>query len=85
MTVQCSKCGQEWPRDPALEVTCPTCHAPVGVRCRRPSGHGGNFVSVHPARDREAMHRGFLRPCVRDSAPRATGARQPPGQTALGL
>jgi len=23
MTISCSRCGEEWPRDPALEVVCP--------------------------------------------------------------
>lgn len=55
MSVRCHLCGEEWPREPALEVACPTCKAPVGERCRRPSGHRGNFVGLHPARDREAM------------------------------
>jgi hypothetical protein len=39
MPVTCSECGEAWPRDPALEVRCPTRHAPVGVKCQRPSGH----------------------------------------------
>lgn len=60
MTVTCSNCGEEWPRDPALEVPCPTCHAPVGVKCRGPSGHP---CELHASRDRAAMGAGFLRPC----------------------
>ena len=60
MSVVCHKCGRTWPRDPALEVACPTCHAPVGVKCRRPSGHG---CDIHTARDRAAMDAGLLRPC----------------------
>ena len=53
--VRCTNCGQEWPRDPALEVPCPVCRAGIGQICRRPSGHrvfGGAF---HPDRDRLAM------------------------------
>lgn len=50
--VTCAACGQTWPRDPALEVVCPTCHAAIGVRCRRPSGHGCN---LHAERDRKAL------------------------------
>jgi hypothetical protein len=39
MTVVCLKgCEREWPRDPILEVGCPVCHAPVGAKCRNPSG-----------------------------------------------
>jgi hypothetical protein len=63
MTVRCSRCGQEWPRDPALEVPCPTCLAPVGQRCRRPGGYTGNFVGVHAARDQAAMQAGLLAQC----------------------
>lgn len=58
--VTCSRCGQSWPRDPALEVACPECLAPVGVRCRRPSGHGRE---LHHGRDRAAMAAGLLQPC----------------------
>ena len=59
MTVTCSKCGEEWPRDPALEVECPTCHAPPGEMqaAIRPS------LRVTPSRDQAAMDAGFLRPC----------------------
>jgi DNA-directed RNA polymerase subunit RPC12/RpoP len=60
MTVACSQCGEEWPRDPALEVPCPTCHARVGVKCRRPSGHP---CELHASRDQAAIDAGFLRPC----------------------
>ena len=60
MTARCNNCGEEWPRDPALEVGCPACHATAGVQCRRPSGHA---CAVHAERDRLAMTRGFLAPC----------------------
>ena len=41
MTVHCQKpgCTVSWPRDPVLEVPCPSCKANVGVWCRKPSGH----------------------------------------------
>ena len=60
MSVTCSNCGEEWPRDPALEVPCPTCYALVGVKCRRPSGHA---CELHHSCDQAAMDAGFLRPC----------------------
>ena len=68
MTVSCSACGQEWSRDPALEVQCPKCAAKVGHHCRvrRPSGHTCNFGNktlIHPARDQLAMDLGFLQRC----------------------
>ena len=55
MTVSCSNCGQSWERDPALEVSCPVCHADVGERCKRPSGHTVWGGQPHPERDRLAM------------------------------
>jgi hypothetical protein len=68
MTVSCSACGQQWPRDPALEVGCPTCNARVGPYCssHRPSGYRIRFGStlIHPARDRLAMDLGFLQRCT---------------------
>lgn len=58
--VACSRCGQSWPRDPALEVICPQCHAPIGTPCHRPSGHG---CALHAARDQAAMDAGKLVKC----------------------
>ena len=84
MTVRCSQCGQEWPRDPALEVACPTCLAGVGQRCRRPGGYTGNFVGVHASRDRAAMQAGFLQPCPAASRDGKKNSPPPPqGQLAL--
>jgi predicted nucleic acid-binding Zn-ribbon protein len=52
VTVQCSTCGEQWERDPALEVDCPACGADVGSQCRRPSGHP---CAVHAGRDKRAL------------------------------
>jgi len=64
MTVSCSRCNEEWERDPALEVVCPTCNSRIGYFCghKRPSGHKVRFGStlIHTARDRLAMDLGFL-------------------------
>lgn len=62
---RCSKpgCNVEWDRDPALEVECPDCKAQVGSGCRRPSGHGGNFVDLHAARDLAADAAGAYGTC----------------------
>lgn len=38
MSVSCV-CGTEFPRDPRLEIACPSCEAKAGQECRRPSGH----------------------------------------------
>ena len=38
----------------------PSCQAPVGVKCRRPSGH---VCGIHADRDQLAMQMGFLRKC----------------------
>lgn len=37
----CRECDHVFPRDPVLEVSCPVCEAPVGVKCASvaPSGH----------------------------------------------
>lgn len=64
MTAHCLKgCGKTWPRDPVLEVACPTCNAPVGRRCKRPSGHGVWGGQPHPARDVLADRCGFYGAC----------------------
>lgn len=49
----CAKpgCDRSWARDPVLEVACPDCRAPVGARCRRPSGHAGPLIDLHAGRD----------------------------------
>ena len=49
----CAKpgCHLRYTRDPVLEVACPDCKAPIGVGCRRPSGHSGPFVELHASRD----------------------------------
>ena len=52
MAVTCRNCGQEWERDPAVEVACPTCTAEVGQNCQRPSGHP---CRIHAERDRRAL------------------------------
>ncbi|MEL7464851.1 MAG: hypothetical protein AAFN79_12330 [Pseudomonadota bacterium] len=63
MTVRCQRdgrCGKEWPRDPVLEVPCPSCNAPVGVKCRRPSGHR---CDPHAPRDILADQQGHYGTC----------------------
>ena len=60
MTVFCTYCGEGWPRDPALEVTCPSCsRGGGGRRCVRPSGHEGE---IHADRDRRAMDERAIAP-----------------------
>lgn len=63
--VYCQKpgCGRSWPRDPALEVPCPDCTAPVGSPCRRPSGHRVFGHGVHGARDLAADAAGKYEIC----------------------
>jgi len=65
MTVICSFCGDQWPRDPALEVRCPSCDRGPGRRCVRPSGHE---CDVHAERDRLALEQGWIKPCSTLSA-----------------
>jgi hypothetical protein len=56
-------CDRAWPRDPVFEVACPACHAGVGQRCKRPSGHRVFAGDVHPERDRLADRGGHYGPC----------------------
>jgi hypothetical protein len=63
VTVQCTGCGQIWPRDPILEVACPTCHARIGRRCKRPSGHQAG--EYHTARDLLAISASLAMATVR--------------------
>jgi hypothetical protein len=65
MTISCNRrgCDRTWPRDPVLEIECPSCGAGVGTKCKRPSGHGGNFVHPHHRRDRLAVAEGHYGNC----------------------
>lgn len=75
MPARCLRCGQEWARDPALEVPCPVCHAGVGQPCRRPSGH--EAPDVHRDRDQLALEQGFIQPCPGRSGNRVVPASAP--------
>jgi hypothetical protein len=59
---RCNRCGETWPRDPALEVVCPVCHAGVGKPCMRPSEH--KAFRLHAERDVAAMAAGVLKKCT---------------------
>lgn len=72
--VQCAWCRGAWPCDPALEVPCPACQAPAGVKCRRPSGHG---CDLHATRDREALRLGIYARCPGPGEPTAAAAAWP--------
>ncbi len=66
MSVPCGKgCGKTWLRDPVLEVACPTCHAPAGQRCKRPSQHRVFGGEPHDARDVLAWREGHYGECPR--------------------
>lgn len=62
MSVTCARCSETWPRDPALEVACPECRAPIGRWCKRPSEH--RAPGLHAGRDRAAMEMGLLKKCA---------------------
>ncbi|WP_443029628.1 zinc finger domain-containing protein [Sphingomonas sp. TX0522] len=72
-------CERSWPRDPVLEVRCPDCAAPIGVRCRRPSGHSGPFVGLHASRDLLADRQGAYGACPLGTC----GLQEPARQAAL--
>lgn len=59
--VKCLACGEEWPRDPALEVECPACKAKVGVWCKSPSGH--KAMQLHAGRIERAFAEGHEHRC----------------------
>lgn len=62
MTVPCNRgCGKTWPRDPILEIACPSCRAKPGSQCRRPSGH--RAAQYHAERDILADRQGHYGPC----------------------
>ncbi len=84
MTVSCNRqaCDRTWPRDPVLEVRCPTCGADIGTKCKRPSGHGGNFVHPHAVRDRLAVADGHYGHCPLGIC--AESLADMPGETATG-
>ena len=56
-------CDRSWPRDPVLEVPCPTCQAEVGQVCRRPSGHPTWQGTPHADRDIAADRGGHYGVC----------------------
>ncbi len=58
--VSCQLCGQKWPRDPRIEVPCPSCPAPVGVKCQRLSGHNVWGGQPHETREEAAIQAGFM-------------------------
>lgn len=67
MGVTCRDCGKEWDQDPALEVSCPSCSAEIGQRCKRPSGHK---CRIHTERDRRALEEVYdYSKCPSTSAP----------------
>lgn len=72
MAVQCQACGEQWARDPILEVPCPDCRAPIGHRCKRPSGHKAS--SYHASRDHAAVAAGAYGICP--AGPAAAAASQ---------
>lgn len=59
--VRCDACGQTWPREPALEVPCPTCLKRAGVWCASPSGH--KWMQLHAERIEAARAAGKLHVC----------------------
>lgn len=79
-------CDRTWPHDPVLDVPCPDCKVGVGVKCRRPSGHGAFGGAFHAARDIAADKAGAYGPCPLNLcglARKAGGADVTTGQMAL--
>jgi len=61
VAVTCKGCGQTWKHDPAYDVECPVCNAPVGSLCRHPNGH--TAATPHAERDAAAVDTGVLKSC----------------------
>lgn len=61
MSVNCIKCARQWNRDPALEVPCPACAAPIGHRCK---GQPPGATRFHVRREYLAIERGFTERCT---------------------
>jgi hypothetical protein len=77
MTASCNHCDEEWERDPALEVACPSCAAEKGQRCRRPSGHR---CRIHAKRDWRALEE----VCSYSTCPAANAPGRPVRSTSKG-
>ena len=58
--IECKACGDRWQRDPAYEVSCPTCKAAPGQIC---IWSGPRGALAHIGRDLAAMKLGRLHPC----------------------
>ena len=59
--ITCQLCGEQWDKDPALEVPCPVCPAKVGQWCRRPSEH--RAMLLHRPRIKAAEAAGKISKC----------------------
>lgn len=85
---RCRNCGETWPRDPRLEVPCPSCDAPVGSKCKRPSGH--TVKTPHVPREEAALEADEIDKCacvidsVPGESPRAADHETPGVATASG-
>lgn len=71
--VVCNFCGREWTRHPAWEIECPLCHARIGSRCKRPSGHG---CETHAGREQLAVDRGLIEICPASVAEEDSSSKQ---------
>jgi hypothetical protein len=74
--VACEVCGEQYPRDPALEVTCPACGAKVGAWCKSPSGH--KAMRLHADRLKGALVAGVEKSCPGSPFAAAAAAFAPP-------
>lgn len=79
----CSACGQEWDKHPFLQLPCPTCDAPAGAWCRRPSEHSGPFVEIHVAREQAVVDAGLVDICPAAKKKKIVKQTKVTGQMAL--
>ena len=79
--VTCQFCGEQWDRDPSLEVSCPQCKVRIGAWCKSPSGH--KAMRLHVAREHAAIAAGKLHICPKAGAPLPGASAAPdPAQAA---
>lgn len=67
-------CDRTWDRHPILEISCPSCDADVGERCKRPSGHDvqGKHGRFHNQRYYDALDADHFGECPLDRCPESS-------------
>jgi len=78
--VPCGFCGHDFKTDPVYAVPCPSCPAPVGKKCKRPSGHDVTHEhgrGWHIERDMAAARAGAYHHTCNRPCPKSCGVCHP--------